>query len=91
MQARGLFSEPLELVLPEFVFVIGSAPVDVLCAKLQQAVDQTGELVRPGGAVFSGRRVFDVVPGKRPAAPMTQVRHQVSAPCQRTLSPGESE
>jgi len=33
VQARGLFSEPLELVLPEFVFVIGSAPVDVLFAR----------------------------------------------------------
>jgi hypothetical protein len=30
IQARGLLGEPFELVLPEFVFVIGSAPVGVL-------------------------------------------------------------
>jgi hypothetical protein len=86
VQARGLLGEPFELVLPEFVFVMSSAPVDVLFTELQHAVDQTGEFVRHGGDGF-GSAEFSAEPAEV-CAQRTLASHQ--APCRHSQCGGRS-
>ena len=52
VQFSGLALEPLEPLLAESGFIMFQAFVDVLLAKFEHAVDQTGEFVRHGGDGF---------------------------------------
>lgn len=52
IQVSGLALEPLEPLLAESGFIMFHASVDVLLAKFEQAIDQTGEFVRHGGDGF---------------------------------------
>ena len=52
IQFSGLALEPLEPLLAESGFIMFHAFVDVLLAKFEHAVDQTGEFVRHGGDGF---------------------------------------